>query len=1101
MTRFKISIIVDRLTGQSEPAEKKYVWSRKMNISKFSVKRPITIIMAVLIVAAIGIISVTSLTTALFPSMNLPYAIVITSYEGASPERVEMMITKTIESTMATVSNIKSIQSVSSEGNSTVILEFNSGTNMDSAMIDMREKLDMIAGYLPSAADNSRIIKINPDMMPILNFSITVDDMDISESTYWIEDKILPRLERIEGVATISISGGAKNQVQVILDETSIKKINDELKEDLAQQAEKEMLEQGTKAGDNTNTDAEMPMLPYQTFISRDMVINILRGQNFAMPSGYIEDDDFIYLVRIGDKLKEIKEIEKLLVFKNENKSIKLSDIAAISMVDAADNTYSKVNGERAITVSIQKQNNFAISDVVSKINEEFDAIEEDFENIDIVVLMDQAEYIDLAVGSVGKNLLYGGILAVLVLILFLRDIKPTFIVGVAIPISLLAAFILIYFLDITLNIVSMGGLALGIGMLVDNSIVVIENIYRIRAKGKGAKYSAVTGAKQVSGAIIASTLTTVSVFLPIVFLQGMTADIFKDMALTISASLIASLVIALTFVPMAASKMLKNKQVKKKTKLFKTVTKGYGKILKLALKNRALVIIITVLLFAGSVYGSLQIGTEYFPETDSGQISVNAKMPLGTSFDDTAAILDEASEIIMEIKDVDTVGASIGGNMMIFGGGPGGSNNSGTISVLLNPDGTEQTSVIEQKIRDELKMLDAEFEVSGQAMDLTALTGSGISVEIRGLEFDMLEILALEVTTIIEKTDGTTEIDNGISKASPALEITVDRDKAIENGLTTAQVFAMVDRAINPQNKAGALALNSRDYDILVIDNDSKTFNIFDVKNIELISPMGTSIKLKDVADVKIESGFSTINRINQERTISVTSALEEGFNIGLVGEKIQEELDDMEIPEGYSIELTGENEEISSALMDLILALAMAVALIYMIMAAQFESLKYPFIVMFAIPLAFTGGFLGLIITSTPVSVVALIGLIVLAGIVVNNGIVLVDYINQLKARGMTSTKAIIKAGKTRLRPIVMTALTTIFALSTLSIGVGRGAEMMQPLAITAIGGLIFSTALTLIIVPVLYASFDKSTEKRAARKTRKMESYDDAVKRLEK
>lgn len=1067
-----------------------------MNIPKFSVKRPITVIMAVLIVAAIGVISVTSLSTALFPNMNLPYAVIFTSYEGASPERVEMMVTKPIESTMATVSNVKAIQSVSSEGNSTIILEFNTSTNMDSSMIDIREKLDMITGYFPAEVSSPRVIKLNPDMMPVLNFSISIEGMDMSEATYWTDDEILPRIERIEGVATLSMSGGAQNEVQVTIDSKEIKKINDALNIDIKEVALVQMLEEinaqrgEASLSEITMEEAELPEmdLPYQTFISYDSIKGILQGQNFEMPSGYIKEDNSMYLVRVGDKLEGLEDVKSLIVFKSDEKTVKLSDISDVELIDTTDSSYSKVNGEPAISISVQKQNSYPTSDVVKAIREEFDSIQDDFDNVEIVVLMDQAEYIDMAVGSVSNNLLYGGILAILILLLFLRDLKPTFVVAVAIPISLLAAFILIYFMDITLNIVSMGGLALGIGMLVDNSIVVIENIYRIRAKGKDAKYSAITGAKQVAGAITASTLTTVSVFLPIVFLQGMTADIFKEMAWTISASLIASLAIALTFVPMAASKLLKNTKIRKKSKSSKAVSKLYGRILKGALSHKALVMVFAILLFAASIYGSLQIGTEYFPESDSGQITVEVTMPLGATFDETAALMDEASQKIMQIDEVETVGSSIGGGMMSFGSGGMGSGGSATINVLLDSEGEAMTSEVEQQIRDALDGLDADFEISGQAMDMSALMGSGISVEIRGLEFGELERLAQEAVSIVESIEGTTEIDNGISKEAPAVKITVDKDKAIKNGLTTAQVFMAVDSAVDPNNKVSELTLGSRDYDIVVLEDSNGMLDIEDVKNIEIMSPMGESIKLKDVADVKMESGYASITRNDQERTITVTAALEEGYNIGLVGDEIQEKMDDLDVPEGYSVELTGESEEINSALRDLILALLMAVALIYMIMAAQFESLKYPFIVMFAIPLAFTGGFLALIVTNTPLSVVALIGMIILAGIVVNNGIVLVDYINQLKARGMDSHKAIIKAGKTRMRPIVMTALTTIFALSTMSVGVGRGAEMMQPLAITAIGGLIFSTALTLIVVPVMYAAFDgrgKKLKKKASLK----------------
>lgn len=1040
-----------------------------MKISKFSVKRPVTVVMAVLIVAILGAISLISLTTSLFPSMNLPYAIVMTSYKGASPERVELMVTKLIENTMATVSNIESIKSVSKEERSTVILEFSSKANMDSVIIDMREKLDMISGYLPEGVGNPMIMKINPDMMPILNFSISASDMDISEATYWIDDKILPRIERIEGVATLSMSGGAKNEVHVTLDNDEIKKINDELNEDIMQFTQ---MMQSQSLVSVPNKMGIMPEVKAQTFINQQMIMGILQGQNFSMPSGYIEDKDSVYLVRVGDKLGELEDVKNLVLFKNDNRTIKLIDVANVEMVDTADKSYSKVNGERAISITVQKQNSFATSEVVEKVHDEFEKIRKDHPNLEIVALMDQAEYINLAVGSVTKNLIYGGILAIIILFIFLRDIKPTFVVGVAIPISLLAAFILIYFLDITLNVVSLGGLALGIGMLVDNSIVVIENIYRIKSKGKSAKYAAIKGARQVAGAITASTLTTISVFLPIAFIQGMTADIFKEMAWTISASLIASLVIALTFVPMAASQMLENSRVKNDSRLLLVVKKGYGKILRGALRRKTIIIVLTILLFGLSIYWTLQMGTEYFPEADSGQITIDVNLPKGASYEEIAAELDRATEIIMNIDVVDIVGASIGNNMIYFGGN---SNNSdANISVTLKKDGLT-TLEVEQKIRDELSKLDAEFEVSSQTMDMTALVGSGISVEVSGLEFDELETLTNKVASIIQSIGGTTEVDSGISKTTPVLKIIVDKEKAIENGLTTAQIYMAVDNTINPKSIPAKLTIASHDYDMMVVDKKTANMGIEGLKEINIDIQMGGSIMLSDVADIKIESGFATINRINQERTITVSAALMEGYNIGLVSRTVQDELDKLSVPDGYGLKMTGETEEINKALKDLIIAVSMAVALIYMIMAAQFESLKYPFIVMFAIPLAFTGGFLGLIITSTPLSVVAFIGLIILAGIVVNNGIVLVDYINQLKQRGMDTTNAIIKAGKTRFRPIIMTALTTIFALSTLSIGIGRGAEMMQPLAITAIGGLIFSTALTLIVVPVMYALFD--------------------------
>ena len=510
-------------------------------ISSFSVRKPITIIMSILIVIILGAVSLTNLTTDLLPSINLPYAVVSTSYFGASPETIEQMITKPTENSMATVSNIKNIQSVSQENMSMIILEFNEDTNMDSALVEIREKLDMITTYMPSEVGNPMIMKINPDMMPIMNFSLSVKDKEISELTFWFESVIVPRIERIPGVASVTLTGTAKNEIQVKLSNEKIETLNQKMIQSLPQ---------GVSAKSIT--------------ITKEMISGILKGQNFSMPSGYITEDGTDYLVRVGDKLDDLEELKTLTIMTNPLMTVTLEDVADINMVDISEESYSKVNNQDAVMISIQKQNNYATTDVAELVVEELDKINGDFENIETVMLMNQADYINDSVKSVSNNLIYGGILAVVILLIFLRDLKPTIIIALAIPISVMAAFIMIYFSKMTLNIISMGGLALGIGMLVDNSIVVIENIYRLRNEGVSAKEAAIKGAHQVAGAITASTITTVCVFAPVIFMKGITAEIFKEMALTISFSLIASLIIALTLVPMMASKIMKKAQIKK---------------------------------------------------------------------------------------------------------------------------------------------------------------------------------------------------------------------------------------------------------------------------------------------------------------------------------------------------------------------------------------------------------------------------------------------------------------------------------------------------------------------------------------------------------
>ncbi len=1026
-------------------------------ISSFSVRKPITIIMSILIVIILGAVSLTNLTTDLLPSINLPYAVVSTSYFGASPETIEQMITKPIENSMATVSNIKNIQSVSQENMSMVILEFNEETNMDSALVEIREKLDMITTYMPSEVGNPMIMKINPDMMPIMNFSLSVKDKEISELTFWFESVIVPRIERIPGVASVTLTGTAKNEIQIKLNNEKIQGLNEKMKQSLP-------------------PGAPVPRI----IITKDMISGILKGQNFSMPSGYINDEGADYLVRVGDKLKDLEELKTLTIMSNPLMTVTLEDVTDINMVDISEESYSKVNGQEAVMISIQKQNNYATTDVAELVVEELDKINSEFENVETVMLMNQADYINDSVKSVSNNLLYGALLAIVILLIFLRDLKPTIIIALAIPISVMAAFIMIYFSKMTLNIISMGGLALGIGMLVDNSIVVIENIYRLRNEGVSVKEAAIKGAQQVAGAITASTITTVCVFAPVIFMKGITAEIFKEMALTISFSLIASLIIALTLVPMMASKIMIKSQINKEHRVLDGIKKVYTEILKFSLRHKISVIVLALVLFVGSIYGSLQMGTEFFPESDQGQIMVDVTMPIGSEFEDTADMLDKLSEIIGGIEDVNTVGASVGGNMMfaIMSG-----SDSASMNILLSKERSRTTKEIAQEIREATANLECEVSVSEQGMNMGAMGGSGISIMIKGYDVNKLEDIANDIAGIVESTEGTTEVNNGISKTSPELKITVDRQKSIENGLTTAQVFMEVKDAISEENKASKLTLNGQEYDISVYPDDSnkKEMDIEGIKNLTIESPMGMKVKVSDVAQVSMESGYASIKRHGQTRYITVAAAIEDGYNVGIVGENIEEKINNYDVPEGFTVELQGEQEEIQKSFTMLLYALLLAIVLIYMVMASQFQSLLYPFIVMFSIPLAFTGGFLGLFITNTPVSVVALIGLIILAGIVVNNGIVIVDYINQLKDEGKSTYDAVIEAGNTRFRPIIMTALTTIIALSTMALGVGENAEMMQPMAITAIGGLIYSTLLTLIIIPVIYTALDKLRKKR--------------------
>ena len=591
-----------------------------MNLSKISVKRPVTALMMTLIIVLLGVVSLTNLQMDLFPDINLPYAVVSTSYTGASPEEVENIVTRNIETVMATISNIKTISSTSSDGSSMVILEFNQNTDMDSVMLDMREKLDMIAPYLPDDVSAPMLIKFDINMIPMMGYSVSYDDNDDWATTHWTEDVLVPRLEKLDGVASVSVNGGVNREVRITPDSAKMAELG----------------------------------------ISDQMLTQMLAANNLNLPGGTVSDGITDYSVRTLGSFSDIDELKEVTFFSQAvMKTVTLDEIAEVSYEDISNDSYSKVNGRDSITINIQKQAGYNTVEVASLVKDEIDKVSDEYSQSSLVLTLDQSEYTQLMVKNVGMTGLIGALLAVLILFLFLKDIRPTFIIAVAIPISVLGAITIIYFTGITLNMISMGGLVLGLGMLVDNSIVVIENIYRLRSQGMGMRKAASEGATRISGAIIASTLTTISVFMPVVFLEGFTADIFKEMALTVSISLLASLFIALTLVPMIASRTLK---ADKSThhKVMNTTISIYKGILGWTLRNRLVVIAVSFILFAGSIYGVFEQGMEFFPESDQGQLSVTVEMPVGTEFEQTVEKVAEVEAILETYDEVEIISASV---------------------------------------------------------------------------------------------------------------------------------------------------------------------------------------------------------------------------------------------------------------------------------------------------------------------------------------------------------------------------------------------------------------------------------------------------------
>ncbi len=1276
-------------------------------ISKFSVKRPYTVFVAVIAVIVIGIVALMRMTADLLPNMNLPYVLVITTDMGASPETVEKEVTSPIESALATTSNLKNIQSMSYNSYSTVILEYEQTSNMDATLIEIQQSIDQVKGNFGDNVGTPVVMQINPDMLPVMVAAANVDDMNSVQLTDYLESDILPQLESIEGVASVSASGGIKESVRVVLNQDKVDKLNDKImaeiesqfddakaeladskaeiesgesalesgkaelanqisenkgklqstqielyqtekdlnaqlaslketkttldntikglnstyssaqkvqqgldglnsvialyeqgvlddttfaasagmtiQEAMAQQAQltqtlamidselaangaamaaqgitlktykdipsavKKLEKQRTelkkgikkieaglkkvKSGKTATSDAlesinkaeieqsismaeasaqlsqgkaqienaekqlddsiegAMDSADLNQVLSLDTLNNLLVAQNFDMPAGYAPGEGGDYLVKVGESISDAEELENTVLIDLNMDTvgiIRVSDVADVKEVDDSADVYAKLNGEPGLLISFEKQTGYATGDVTDSILAKFSSLEKSEENgIHFAVLMDQGVYIDIIVRSILQNMILGASLAIIILIIFLRDIRPTIIIACAIPFSVIFAIVLMYFSGITLNIISMSGLTLGIGMLVDNSIVVIENIFRMRKEGESIKKASVYGAGQVAGAITASTLTTMCVFLPIVFTDGLTRQLFVDMGLTIAYTLGASLIVALTLVPAMAQGLLKNAKEKEagEDNFF---MRGYTLLLRAALKFKPLVFVIMILLAAASVFLALKRGTEFMPEMQSDQISVTMSVPDGEerTFEEMTGYADQLTEGLLQIDEVETIGSMIGNGSTLGALSEGGGGDSVSMYVLLKEDSKLSNQEITNRIMDLAKDVDCDVEVSASMMDMQALMGNGISVMIKGRNIETLQNLAREVAASMEGIGGIEDLDDGLDDMTKTLMISVDKKKAADYGLTVAQIYGVIAGELASTRATTAIETDIKDYDVFVETDKQANVTIDDLKKLKLTytdrkENEEKEISLSSVATFTEGEELSQVLRDNQSRYVKVSASIDADHNIGLVGNEVKEKLKNVAVPEGYSITMTGEDETINEAMKQVLLMMLLAVILIYLIMVAQFQSLKSPFIIMFTIPLAFTGGFFALFLAGKAVSVIAMVGFVMLAGIIVNNGIVLVDYINQLRREGKDKKAAIIESARTRLRPVLMTALTTIISMSTMAVGMGKGTEMSQPMAIVVVGGMIYGTILTLVLVPCLYDAFNKEKD----------------------
>lgn len=1361
-------------------------------MEKFSVKKPFTVLVMVLVIIILGFVSLTSMTTDLLPRINLPYMLVITTYPGASPEKVETTICEPMESALGSVKGVKNVFSISNENYGIVELEFQDGTDMDATMVKVSSALDPIKEILPDECGTPQLMELGTDMLASMYVAVAYDGKEIEQLSSFVEDTVVPRLERQDGVTNVSEIGLVEKTIQVELNKEKVDKLNDKIlaktddafadaveklddakksledgqvelnknkdkmnenvqkledskqdlidgqkelddgkkelrdkqadlneaqeqldkgKEELQEQKDatikqlaeasklvdeinawqarldeidqtlkvvkdfpeqiekleqgidvvnslisslpddpteaigpvlagfingtlsaaeikqtvtedttvaeasallngilgsltatkenlqstydaldvpgltaekallkeyikgaeaalkkmgmsyveieklkmqaaagfgsadaqmaagqaqlssaqaqldagktsledaqkqlddgwksiddaKEQLEEGKKSLEDAQKqiddgwkDYEDAVKQYEKqkaqalkkananqLISLDTLSMLIYAQNFAMPAGYVDDKkDDSWLVKVGENYQSLADLENVLLTKIDDiGDVRLCDVADLYIIDNADDSYAKLDGKDSVILSIFKGSTSGTNEVSKQCKAEIAAMEEEFPGLKVFVMMDQGDYITLIINSVLNNILIGALLAVVVLAIFLKDLMPTLVVAASIPLSVLTALILMYFTDISLNMMSLSGLALGIGMLVDNSIVVIENIYRLRTKGVSAARAAVQGTKQVAGAIVASTLTTVCVFFPMVFTTGTVRDLMMPISLTIIYTLTASLFIAMTVVPAAGSTVLR-KSKEKKHPWFDKIQDVYGAILGFCLKVKIIPLVVAIALLALCIWQVARMGIVMFPDMSSNQIEASVNMPDDLDRKSSYAMADEIMERVMAQEEVASVGAMSGGDTALFSSGNGSSNFSRysfMITMKNEKAGNGEVKQLCDNIEAACADLDCEISLSSGMSEMSAMSGSGLAINVYGSDLDTLQKICDDLAEIIGKVEGFEEVTTGQEEMDQVIHLILDKDAAMRYGLSVAQIFNDLNSKISSTKTATTITLDGEDMEIVLKDNRDPLMkeNLLDyVFEVEVVDEDGDTIledhKLGEFAKEKMEDGVQSIDRKNQSRYMTVTAMADADHNLTLLARDVEPIIKEYELPNGYIMEMGGEYDTVLTMVKQMAKVLALGLALIYLVMVAQFQSLLSPFIVIFTVPLAFTGGLIGLWIAGENLSITGLLGFVILMGTVVNNGIVFVDYTNQLRMGGLDRHSALIATGKTRMRPILMTALTTILAMSTMIFGDDMGSQMSKGMSIVIIGGLLYATLMTLFIIPVMY------------------------------
>lgn len=1021
-----------------------------MHISERAIRRPVTVMMGVLIVIILGIMSLSRIPIDLYPKIEIPTIAVITSYSGVGPEEMENLVTKPIEQAVATVAGIKSVSSTSREGNSMVIVEFNYGVDLDKAVTEVTQKVERAKRSLPDDVDSPTVARMDPNSTAVLTLAVSAD-MGADQLKSYVQDQIAPALERVNGVASVTVSGGLDREIKVVVDQSKLEQYGITVS-DISQQ---------------------------------------LKSQNMDSSGGNITEGGVSYTVRSLGKFKSVDDIRKVSIPLKDGSRIFLEDVAQIQDGFKEVSIENTMNNQTTVTLSIMKQSGTNTVAVVDDLYAELDKQRMSMpQSMSVMALSDQSSFIRASINTLVHDTLIGGVLAILIILLFLKSASNTVIIATAIPISVISTFTLMYFADMSINIMSLGGLTLGIGMIVDDAIVVLENIHRHRETGLSIKDSAVKGTKEVAMPVIAATLTTVAVFFPIVFVEGVTAQMFRDLGVTVSFSLLASLIVSLTVTPMLTAKwtishkkdMLKAAQAD--SPKHSRVLSTYRRILNWSLHHRKSVLAIGIASLVAGVGLIPFIGSEFMPTSDQGQINVSISMPNGTELEKTREAVTQAQAILSTIPEVKTIFTAVGSTNATRGNSA--STSAGSFLLILSDKSERQRSTAEvtDEIRQKLNRFPgARLRVSeAGGTTLPGMGGGGgqfggaspISYAIRGNDEDTLKEVAEGLTAAIAEVPGVREADNNLEESRPEIQVKLDRVRAADLGVTQSLISSTIQTALKDQ-VATKYETAGTEVDVTLSLSDGQASSMQDIGNLLLTTPKGELIQIKDVADVVMAAGPQAIQRYNQTRVVNVTAATAPGQDLGSVTAAIDQVLATYPIPPGYTIEKQGQNQQMDESTKSMLIAFGLAIVLVYIILAAQFESMVYPLSIMLSVPLSIFGATFSLWVTGRPISVPAFIGLILLAGLVVRNAIVLIDFTNILRREGMERTEALLTAGPVRLRPILMTTFCTVLALLPLALGLGEGAESQAPMATVVIGGLLFSTMLTLVVIPVVYAMLD--------------------------